>query len=210
MQRFVTTAVFASLLCAAPAFAFESAKTPHRGPSPPVNTAVLQCDDGVDFSAFFQLDTRRYGNNFNFGLGSRLTSVEITHFGYFTLSGPYLFDIELWDGTTCTFISSVDNLAAADAFDHTEVETFNVCPANLVAAGSVNVVIDANSCAAPNDCYPDIEFDDTFPTCQRIITPPATCQTATNGGNFLLRVDLNNCPTPTLPMSWGSVKQRYR
>jgi hypothetical protein len=133
------------------------------------------------------------------------------HNGYFTQVGPYSFDVELYDDGTCTLIDEQTGLSASDAFSGSITEDFNLCPYNLFAAGSVNVMIDANSCFDPTDCYPDIEFDTTNPpTCQRIRNALGACGTATNGGNFLLRVETDNCPTPTNNKSWGTVKSSYR
>jgi hypothetical protein len=211
MKRFATIAsLTASLLLATTAFAFDQARTPASNPSPDFVLAVQSCDNGIDASAFFQADDSRYGNNFAFGASSVLSSIEMVHNGYQTVVGPYSFDVELYDDATCTFISSADNLSAANAFSGSITETFNLCSFQLTAAGSVNVTIDANSCFDPTDCYPDVEFDNTVPpTCQRIVTPGPTCVQSSNGGNFLLRVDLNNCPTPASKPSWGAIKVRY-
>ena len=213
MRRFATTAVLlASLLSAVSAHAFDVAR-PLQSHATPNFTLVAQvCDNGVNFNAFFQADIRRYGNEFNFGAGARLSSIEMVHDGWETLFGPYMFDVELWDVTTCTLIASADNLAASDAFDGAITESFNLCPFELEAAGAVGVMIDANSCSDPSDCYPDISWDNTTPECQWIITPgaPSLCQFSPTAGDFLLRVDLDNCPTPTRPVTWGTIKQKYR
>lgn len=212
MRRIATLlSLMASLILAASAFAFDQARTPATNPSPDFVLAVQSCDNGVDNSAFFQDDAARYGNNFAFGASSLLSAIEFVHNGYGTVVGPYLFDVELWDDATCTFLGSVDNLFAPDAFTGSITSSFNLCAANLSASGSVNVVIDANSCFNPSDCYPDIEFDNQVPpTCQRIVIPATPqCGQSANGGNFLLRVDLNNCPTPASKPSWGAIKVRY-
>ena len=213
-MRLATTAlVLASLLPAGAALAFD-VRPLRTATNPNFTLNVLACDNGIDYNAFFQDDHRRYGNDFNFGPNPvQLSSVEFTHNGYFELFGPYLFDVELWDPATCTFIASADNLAANDAFYGPVTESFNLCPEQLFGHGLVSVVIDANSCYASNDCFPDISFDDEAPgTCNRIITPgsPNFCQNLPAVGDFLLRVDLNNCATGSRPATWGTIKSRYR
>jgi hypothetical protein len=213
MRPFASAAaLLASLLLAVPAFAFDT-RTHYERSRPERTAGLMQCDSGVDLGAFFQADTHRYGNTFTFGPGiSQLTTVEITHHGYYLMPGPYAFDVELWDNETCTFMSSVDGLVASDAFDRVVTESFNVCPGNLIGSGRINVMIDPNSCDTPFDCYPDLEFDQLIPgSCQRIINAVTSkCQTGLQGGNFLLRISLDDCATPTVTHTWGAVKTRYR
>lgn len=212
-MRLATTAlVLTSLLAAGSAFAFD-ARPLRISTNPNFTLTVLVCDNGIDYNAYFQDDSRRYGNDFDFGPNPvQLSSVEFTHNGYFTLFGPYAFDIELWDPATCTFMASADALAANDAYYGSITESFNVCPEQLYGWGQVAVMIDANSCYAPNDCFPVVSFDDEPRTCQRIITPgtPSLCQIDPGRGDFLLRVDVNNCATDSRPATWGTIKSRYR
>ena len=212
-MRLATTAlVIASLLSAVSAFALD-VRPPRAVTSPTFTLGSYVCDNGIDANAFFQDDSRRYGNEFDFGPNpQQISTVEFTHNGYQTLPGPYTFDIELWDPATCTFMGSADALAANDAYFGSITESFNICPEQLFAYGRVAVMIDANSCYAANDCYPDISFDNTLRDCQLIITPgtPSLCQTVPTLGDFLLRVGVNDCATGTRQATWGTVKSRYR
>lgn len=216
MRRMATAfLVLAGLAVAstAPAVDFTQKGGAPQGATPTFKVAaVLLCDNGNQNNAFFQDDLARYGNRFNFGAGSVLTSVEFVHFG-FGFAGPYNYDIELWDATSCTPIASVNNLVAADAAGAPMVESENVCASNIQLTGDVIVAIDANSCLVPTDCYPDVIFDDNLAaTCQYVVDATNFQCIALSGqsGAFLLRVDTNNCPVPVTPSSWGGLKQIYR
>lgn len=175
-------------------------------------TALFSCDNANPFNAYFQDDVGRYGNVFTFPADSRLNSIEFVHFGY-GFSGPYDYDVEVWDRATCTYIGGHDGLSAADAANQTATEMVDLCPDNLVVAGEVVVAIDANSCIDPTDCYPDVMFDN-----QMGIVCPVVVDASTNtcfdqsadAGPFLLRVVTDNCPTAVVPTGWGRLKVLYR
>src|SRR5690349_17322606 len=76
--------------------------------------ALLFCDDAVQNNAYFQGTNQAFGNSFNFGASSRLSSVDFFHFG-FGFSGPYAYDLVLYDKASCTLITTVPGLVAADA-----------------------------------------------------------------------------------------------
>jgi hypothetical protein len=211
------------VLFAASANAAELKKTNVVGSQQhPVDFTTLGCDDGVEFNAFFQSSTNFYGNVFNFGaVSSQLDRVEFYHCGWNTLGGPYNYNVELWDAGTCTRIAQAVGKQAADAFNCSgpspsilEVEA--LCNDNLRGTGNVIVAIDPNSCAAPNDCYPDVTFDDqAFITCPFTIAPSGSTGVCTDlgaqgAGPFLLRIDLNGCQTAIPQQSWGGVKTLYR
>lgn len=216
-----TTLVLLGLLAATSAFALD---LPRKGQVPAgqhrtftiesVN-AVLSCDNQTPESAYFQDDNWRFGNLFDFGAGALISTVQFAHFG-FGFDGPYQYDIELWDPTSCTLIGSVDNLVAADAALEAQVETVPLCASNLYADGPMVVAIDANTCLDPTDCYPDLLFDGQINVfCPVIVdaTSPAAadCYDQSNlSGPFLLRVETNNCPVPSKVDSWGKVKVLYR
>jgi len=185
---------------------------PSPGPIPVTFRAgLIACDNGFDYSSFVQDDSRRFGNEFHFPANAQLSRVEFVHKGYEILHGPYLFDIELWDPETCTFIDSADHLVAGDAFGGSIIEGFDLCPEGLSGSGRVAVVLDANSCYAPGDCYPALELDNTDRDCHWIITPAlSSCVFFPGAGDFLLRIELDACPTGAARPTWGSLKQRYR
>jgi hypothetical protein len=173
---------------------------------------VLACDNGTANNAYFQADVARYGNLFNLGSSARLSHLEFAHYG-FGFSGPYNYDIELWDPTSCTVIATVDGLVAQDAADFFVVESVDLCPRQLVASGNVIVAIDANSCAVPSDCYPDVLFDTQINVLCPFIVDAAggVCiDVSDQSGPFLLRLEIDNCAVPVKPGTWGALKQLYR
>jgi hypothetical protein len=205
-----------ALLVATAAFAVDfNMKTPLSGANEIQGlSAVLACDNGTAFNAFFQADGAGYGNYFNFGGGSQLSTLTFAHFGWNTLVGPYNYDVELFDRPSCTLIQTIPGLVAADAFAAPTTEVVDLCPNNIVLTGDVLVAIDANSCADPSDCYPDVLFDN-----QANIQCPVVVDLTTwictdlspQAGPFLLRVETDTCvPVPTRPTSWGAVKSIYR
>lgn len=215
MRRASTVLMVLAALCvASTALALDPTPrtgTPPGGSVPFSLNTILFCDNAIQNNAFFQNDTDRYGNKFNFGLNGVLSNIEFAHFG-FGFAGPYSYDIELWDPASCTVISTVNGLVAGDAANATRVEQVNVCANNLVASGDVIVAIDANSCLVPNDCYPDLWFDSQIGVvCPYIVQGGVTCTDISGqAGPFLLRIDINNCGTPTMPSTWGGLKQIYR
>lgn len=173
---------------------------------------VLACDNGTPNSAYFQADAARYGNLFNLGSGARLSHLEFAHYG-FGFSGPYNYDIELWDPTSCTVIATVNGLVAQDAAEAIAVESVDLCPRNLVASGNVIVAIDANSCANPTDCYPDVLFDTQINVlCPFVVDVAggACVDVSDQSGPFILRLEIDNCAVPVNPGTWGALKQLYR
>lgn len=216
-----TTLVLLGLFAATSAFALDLPRKgqvpagPHRTFTLESVNAVLGCDDGTPESAYFQDNVYRFGNLFDFGAGALLSSVEFAHYG-FGFAGPYNYDIELWDATSCTFIASVNNLVAANAATAIQVETVPLCASNLYVDGPVVVALDANTCADPTDCYPDLLYDAQLNVlCPVIVdaTNPAAADCydqSSVSGPFLLRVETNNCPVPSKLDSWGKVKVLYR
>jgi len=186
----------------------------------PVDFTLVGCDDGFEFNALFQGNANSYGNVFNFGaVSSQLDRIEFYHCGWNTLGGPYDYNVELWDRATCTRVAVAVGKQAADAFDcsgpsPSVLEVEALCNDNLRSVGQTIVAIDPNSCAAPNDCYPDLTFDDQiFITCPFTIAqgPPAVCSDVSGSfGPFLLRIDLNGCQTSIPEHSWGGIKTLYR
>jgi hypothetical protein len=224
MKRLVTTCcVVVGLLAATSAMALDL----HRhGTLPqglrPVHmlsaTSVLGCDNGVAFSSYYQATDDRLGNLFNFGTGSVLSAVSFEHYGW-GLAGPYDYDIEIWDPASCTFVIAKNGLVAADAADNPAVEIVDLCSSGMYLSGDMLVMIDPNTCIpggpAGTDCYPDLMFDnqsDVF--CPVIInsaeSSPACYDVSSFNGPFLLRIEINNCATPTNRESWGHLKSIYR
>jgi hypothetical protein len=221
MRRLATVSlVLAGLLVATVAFAvdFNHKSTLPAGPEPGQQqlqfalASVLACDDGNPASGYYQWDTARYGNIFTLPAGTRLSAVEFAHYG-FGFSGPYDYDLEMWDATSCTMIAEIPGLVAQDAASGIGVEQVYLCPFNLVMGGNVIVAIDANTCPDPTDCYPDLLFDDQVGVfCPFIVdaTTGECVDVSANGGPFLLRLEINGCPVPALPRTWGSMKSLYR
>jgi len=208
--------VLAGLSIATCAMALDTQKRPMMTTQPEGTgfrvDALFQCDDNVTNNAYFQDPNGRYGNVFSFPAGSRLTNVVFVHFGY-GFAGPYAYDIEVWDATSCTYFGGRNGLSAANAAAAFRTETVDLCAQNLVVSGDYAVTVDANSCAAPDDCYPDVMWDDQlFVACPVIIDAiGGVCiDVSDQSGPFLLRVNTNNCPVPTIPSSWGNVKTLYR
>lgn len=182
-------------------------------------TATFACDDGNATNGYITYDTDLFGNSFNFPPNSRLTSVTFAHYGFGT-PGPYNYDLELWDQASCTVITAVNNLVAADAGGSPQVELVSLCLQSIVVSGNVLVMIDSNTCpAGPLDCYPVLLFDDqSGQACPWYIDMTAgfPCFNINNvfgpsfAHPFLLRVSTDQCPVPVKSGSWGAVKQIYR
>ena len=216
MKRFaIAFVVLASLALAssAPAIDFDQKSTMPEIIAPNFTMAqVLACDNGNAASAYYQDDTGRYGNYFSLGGGARLSHLEFAHYG-FGFSGPYNYDLELWDPTSCTMVLAVNGLVAQDAANDIMVESVDLCPRNLTAAGNLVVALDANSCSTPADCYPDLLFDNQVNVFCPVIIDASTGQcfdASADSGPFLLRLEIDNCAVPTLPKTWGAVKNIYR
>jgi hypothetical protein len=221
MRKTATTLlVLLGLFAATSAFAVDVKKAGLPTPRPVrLNaTAILNtplgCDDGVEYNAYFQNTDDRIGNVFSFGSGATLSRLSFEHFG-FGFPGPYNYNIELWDPTSCTFVAAKNGLIAQDAANDFVFEDVDLCSDNIHVAGDMIVTIDPNSCAAPNDCYPDVLFDDQLEVfCPVIIndasTSPACFDVSPISGPFILRVDINNCPVPAKKTSWGELKTLYR
>jgi hypothetical protein len=218
MKRIVTTCfVVAGLLAASSAMAVNVQKTPVpqnlRNVHQMSANVVLGCDDGVEFNAYYQGTDQRFGNLFSFGAGSSLSAVSFMHYGY-GYPGPYAYNLEVWDPTSCTKVAFKNGLFAQDAAAASAVENVDLCSAGINLSGNLIVAIDPNKCAAVNDCYPDLEFDDQINVaCPYIITPTGVTpcfDNSANAGPFLLRVSINGCQTPTQSQSWGQLKSIYR
>jgi hypothetical protein len=220
MKRTVTTlCLAAAVLTFSSAFALDMAtKTLSPDNRQPVSLnsaqAILGCDDGNAASAYFQLTDARYGNLFDFGSGAVLSEVAFAHFG-FGFSGPYNYDLEIWDPASCTFVVAKNGLVAGDAANAIASEDILLCPDNIFVAGEMVVTIDPNSCLAPDDCYPDLLFDDQINVACPVVvnnasTSPVCIDVSSQSGPFLLRVATDECPTPTKSHSWGQIKSIYR
>jgi len=221
MRKLATTLlVLLGLAAATSAFALDlrprltGSHSPVRVNSRGMTTAVLGCDDGYFANAYYQGTDDRLGNQFSFGSGTTLSRVAFAHYG-FGFPGPYNYDIEIWDPTSCTFVTSKDNLIAADAANDIAVEDVDLCSDHIYLAGNLLVMLDPNSCLAPNDCYPDLLFDDQLDVeCPWIINNASTgaiCyDVAPYNGPFLLRIEVDNCPVPAKRTSWGELKTLYR
>jgi hypothetical protein len=173
------------------------------------------CDDGNLDNAYFQASAAAYGNAFDVGAGGPLSRVEFWHYGWFTVVGPYDYDLKVYDETTCTEIASIP-LVAADAFDSDQFEEEDLCDFGVDVSGPIVVAVNALSCFDPTDCYPDVYFDQTgvFDGCDRIVTvadPTLDCSLPVLNGDFTVRINVDECgSTPTEEASWGQLKGLYR
>jgi hypothetical protein len=221
MKRVATSClVLAALLVASSALAVDLHRKhqaiPISGPLFSVTqvNVVLGCDDNVASSAYYQATDDRLGNLFSFGSGAVLSHVGFWHYGY-GFAGPYSYDVEVWDPVSCTYVTGKNGLSATDAANAAAFDVADLCGDNIYLTGDLAVTIDPNTCAAPNDCYPDLLFDDQLNVfCPIIInnasTAPACYDVSAYNGPFLLRIDTNNCPTPAKTRSWGDLKSIYR
>jgi hypothetical protein len=211
--------IVAGLLAATSAMALDQRHhTPQLNPvrltRPASTNAVLGCDDGVTYSGWYQGTDDRLGNLIDFGTGSVLSTVSFVHYDYGN-PGPYNYNLEIWDPTSCTFVAAKNNLVAADIPNSNVLETVDLCSNALYLSGYMVVTIDPNSCVSATDCYPDLVFDDQVGVqCPVIIatasTSPTCYDVSSYGGPFLLRVETNGCATPTHRESWGHLKSIYR
>jgi hypothetical protein len=221
MKRLVTVLCFATaVLSFTSAFALDLQR---KGPNHETNKmhvnlngaqAVFGCDDDIFYNAYYQATDDRFGNLFDFGGGAVLSEVAFAHYG-FGFSGPYNYNLEIWDPTSCTFVVAKNNLVAADAAGGPVAEDVLTCGDNIFLAGTMLVAIDPNTCLASNDCYPDLLFDDQLNVaCPMIInnvsTGPVCSDVSQFSGPFLLRVATDQCPTPARTHSWGQLKAIYR
>ena len=201
-------------MMAVPAFAADI-KSPNLHDAPFNSGRVaFTCDDDVLSSAYFANALSAYGNAFDVGAGGPLSHVEFWHYGWFTLAGPYDYNLKVYDEATCTEIASIP-LVAAHAFDHDELAVEDLCTYGIAVSGAIVVAVEPLSCAAPTDCYPDVYFDDVAPVndCTRIVdtTGPSGCDVGGFLNDHVLRISVDECGgTPTDEASWGGVKNLYR
>ena len=200
------------VVLAVPAFAADvKLGNPHQAPESSGRIGFL-CDDGNLDNAYFALEQTVYGNAFDVGAGGPLSYVEYWHYGWFTLQGPYDYNLKVFDDATCTEIASIP-LGAADAFDHDELEQEELCAYGVNVSGAIVVGVEPLSCFDPGDCYPDVYFDQTgpFDGCDRIIPLAAPDCTSPVNGDFTIRITVDECGgTPTSEETWGGVKSLYR
>ncbi len=176
--------------------------------------AFVGCDNGSPYSGYYQADDDRLGNLFDFGTSSRLSKVSFAHYGFGT-PGPYNYGIDVWDPTSCTLVNARSGLVAGDAAAAVGVEDVDYCSSTLALSGVMVVALNPNSCNTPTDCYPDLLFDTQLNVfCPVVInsaeSTPACYDVSPYNGPFLLRVEMDNCPTPTQNKTWGQLKSIYR
>lgn len=186
------------------------------GQSDHSSRVAYSCDEGAQDSAFYQNQGSLYGNAFDTGAGGPLSVVDFEHFG-FGFPGPYDYNIVVYAEGTCTVVGSVNGLSAVDAATVPGAESVDVCDADIQVSGSTVVTVEPLTCAAPNDCYPDVFFDASgvVNSCGRIVTGGAGCDTPAQGSagplDFLLRASVDECgSTPTEVVTWSNVKNSYR
>jgi hypothetical protein len=113
---------------------------------------------GVNFdSAFYQDDTKIFGNQLDAGVGGPLTTLTFKHKGY-GFAGPYSYNLFVYDFATCTEMYSELGLSAADAAAGAVTEVVTL-PAGWVVSGFFFIGIQPLTCLTVGDCYPDVGFD---------------------------------------------------
>lgn len=117
---------------------------------------------GINFdSAFYQDDTRVYGNVLDAGVvGGDLTTLSFTHYGYgFTNGGlGYNYNVSVWDPAACVKSYELLGQVTANAATAPVTETVTL-PAGWAVTGFFFLGIQPQSCWSVGDCYPDIAFD---------------------------------------------------
>lgn len=162
---------------------------------------------GVNFdSAFYQDALYAYGNALSVGAGAHvLTTLDFVHYGY-GFSGPYDYDLLVYDAATCTVVGEVTGLVASDAAANNVQELVDLCPYNLVVTGDLLVLIHPLTCLSPTDCYPDVGMDFSTPPdgcgSRAEVGVPGTCvQILSSSGvvDFLQGITIDECapPVPT-------------
>lgn len=226
MKRTATTLVAASLLAlsgllaAGSSFALDlrPQQAPQANPQQqnrgPVGNAVLGCDNGITWSGYFQYTDDRLGNKLNFGGGGMLSSVSFTHYDYGT-AGPYNYNLEVWDPTSCTLVAARNGLVAASSVFANTTETVDLCANNIHVSGNLIVAIDPNTCNNAFDCYPDLVYDNQLNVaCPYIISDASTAAVCSDvsqfSGPFLLHAAVDECVVPVREASWGQIKAIYR
>lgn len=114
---------------------------------------------GINFdSAFYQDDTKIFGNQMDAGAGGQLTTLNFKHKGY-GFSGPYSYNLFVYDFATCTQVYAEFGLTAADAAAGAVTEVVDLTPYNWSVTGFFFIGIQPLTCLAVGDCYPDVGFD---------------------------------------------------
>jgi hypothetical protein len=173
---------------------------------------LYMCDEGYLDNAYYENQGYVYGNAFDVGAGGLLSFIDFVHHGWFTWSGPSQYNLRVYDDATCTEIAVLGPYTADDAYS-TDVEQLqNLCVENLVVTGQIGVLLEPLSCYQPTDCYPDVYFDQTgfFDGCDRVFPISAPDCTPYMNGDFVMRIGVDECDTPTQNATWGSVKALYR
>lgn len=205
-------ALFAAAMLVTPAIAFDmKGNVHHQAPANP--REIYQCDDGFLDNAYFENQGYAYGNAFNITTPGPLSTISYWHHGWFTLFGPYAYNVHVFDDATCTPICVIGPLEAADAYDHDEFEVEDLCDFQCAVTGNTIVAVEPLSCSAPNDCYPDVYFDQTgvFDGCDRILNLAAPDCSPQLNGDFVLQITVDECqPSPVQTSTWGHLKSIYR
>jgi len=198
---------------AAPALAYDmKGNVHHQGPQGP--RMFYQCDDGNLDNGYYENQYVAYGNAFDVSASpGPLSWISFVHFGWFTLHGPYNYNIRVYDDLTCTQMCLIGPLEAADAYDHDEIEMEDLCTYQCMLTGPSAITVEPLSCYSSTDCYPDLYFDQTGPMdgCDRIIDINAPDCTPVLNGDFVLQVTVDECtPVPAEQVNWGTLKAIYR
>lgn len=200
--------------------AYRSTIAPVTEPLAPANAlTTLRCFTNVDLFGTPQDTLTRFGTGFDLGEGTRVSRVGFWHFGFETIHGPYTYDLEFWDMTTCARLGVVTDLVAADDFMEPKYEEIDVCAAGITLRGRVAFTIWPRTVIGGSS-YPVIlkRFESSPPGCYGYWAtftpsiPPPYSQVACDRPeySFLIQVDINDCPVPAARSSWGRLKIGYR
>ncbi len=189
---------------------------------PPGATAAqstYQCWLGAPDNSFIQMPLERYGVGWQLPQGSLLSRVGFIYSGWQDTHGPYPYDLELWNVTTCQRVWTKSGLWAPDAFDGPAYCEVELCGEGLVVGGDMALLVHPlmersgtmwpmlmTEWGAEQGCMSYVDRLDPQ------IPPPwqqTSCSRST-GMTFMFSLDINDCPVPTTRRSWGGLKTHYR
>jgi hypothetical protein len=177
---------------------------------------AYSCDEGFLDNGYFQDNLTAYSNAFAGVVAGPLTTIEYWHYAWFEVHGPYDYNVLVYDEDTCTEICAIGPLQAADAYDHDELESENLCDFGCNVDGNVVVGVQPLTVSPFGYYHPTVYFDQTgaFDGCDRLVDVASGvgCDTPFMNGDFTIRIAVDECDggTPTETTSWSQIKSEYR
>lgn len=175
--------------------------------------SALQCWVGVPDNSYIQFETMRLGVAWTLPAGTHLSRVGFWITGWQEMHGPTPFELELWDMETCTQVWEKPGLWAPDAFDGPTYCEVDLCEDHLVVGGKVGLLV-RPMLESMSTMWPMLLTEPSDDRgCESYIAnvgswAPTWCERTY--GNFLFRLDVNDCPVPVRTRSWGELKTHYR